>query len=342
MVHEEYMRRCIELAYQGGKLTKSNPNVGCIIVHQDKIIGEGYHKHYGGHHAEVEALLTVQDSESLKEATMYVSLEPCCHTNKKTPPCTSLIIEKGIRKVVISALDPNPEVSGKGVQILKSNGIEVLTGILENEGLKLIQKFKANLQQRPYIILKTVKSEDGYIGSKDKQIWLTNEYTNMLTHRWRSETDAILVGTNTVLTDNPSLTTRNWNGNHPVRVIWDKHLRIPLSAKVFDGSATVFVLNQMKTIEKDHFHYINVNGLNLDTILKLLFKSGITSIIVEGGSITQHEFIKQNLWDEARVITTPHRLEKSSEELIKAPDIQGVLEQEISIKGDRVQIIHNK
>ena len=341
MSDEFFMRRSLELAGKGGKATLSNPNVGCIIVCNGVIIGEGYHKKYGGPHAEVEAVMSVKDHTLLKDSVMYVTLEPCCHTDKKTPPCTSLIIEKGIKKVVIGTLDPNPQVAGNGVKILREHNIEVVTGVLEKEALHHIRKFKTNLQQLPYIILKIVQSEDGYTGMRGKQVWLSNEYTNLLTHRWRSEVDAIMTGKHTIFTDDPSLTTRHWHGDDPVRIIWDNKLQIPDTAKIFGDTSSVIVLNTLKSVLKNNIEYLNTSNLSLREILHLLYQKGITSIIVEGGSKTHESFINQNLWDEARVITTPQRLLDKSGEFIKAAQINESVAHHLFIKADKVETFYN-
>jgi diaminohydroxyphosphoribosylaminopyrimidine deaminase / 5-amino-6-(5-phosphoribosylamino)uracil reductase len=341
MDHNIFMWRCFELAKRGGKATRSNPNVGCVIVKDGKVIGEGYHKIFGGKHAEIEAIENVKDQTHLKGATIYVSLEPCCHTGK-TPPCTDRIIEMSFSNVVISALDPNPLVAGQGVKILENHGINVVTGLLENEGKKVIKKFLANLQHRPYIILKSVQSKDGYIGAKNQQIWLSNEFTTTLSHQWRSETDGIMIGTQTAMNDNPSLTTRHWTGDHPTRIIWDRSLKIPSDAHIFDTIAPTILLNEVKEGTEQHITYVNTKDNSLQEVLTILYNMGIFSLIVEGGTSTLNTFYDAGLWDEARIITTPHILENKYSDLVKAIKIEGQEVSNLDINGDLLTTIDKK
>jgi diaminohydroxyphosphoribosylaminopyrimidine deaminase/5-amino-6-(5-phosphoribosylamino)uracil reductase len=332
------MLRCFELAKKAGKNTKSNPNVGCVIVHEGKIIGEGYHKFFGGKHAEIEAIESVKNKELLKKSTLFVSLEPCCHTGK-TPPCTYKIIETGIPHVVISTLDPNPQVAGQGIKLLLHHGLLVETRVLEKEGKELLRKFEVNLQKRPYIILKIVQSIDGYIGSKDQQVWLSNSYSTLLSHKWRSEVDGIMVGTKTVLTDNPSLTTRTWPGDNPVRIIWDRNLILSKNLKIFNPEAKTFILNEHREGDAGHITYLNIKDKSNSEILGILFTRGICSMIIEGGSQTISRFYQDDLWDEARIITVPKKLESFYTNLIKALEIKGLDTEYHDLDGDIYKVI---
>ena len=242
--HEKYIRRCFELAKLGIGNVKTNPMVGSIIVHNGKIIGEGYHKRYGEGHAEVNAVKSVkgEDKHLLNESTIYVSLEPCFHEGK-TPPCVDLILGLGIPKVVISAVDPNPKVAGKSIEKLRNHGVEVISGVLEKEGRFIARRFFHHfMTKRPYVILKYAQSKDGFLSQMNKQIWLTNPYSKRLVHKWRNEEAAILVGTNTVKVDNPSLTNRLWFGNSPVRLIIDRNLKLTDEYAVMDGIARTIII----------------------------------------------------------------------------------------------------
>ncbi|MFM2393946.1 MAG: Riboflavin biosynthesis protein RibD, partial [Bacteroidota bacterium] len=246
MYDDVYMQRCIDLAQKAGKYTKSNPNVGCVIVHENVIIGEGYHIKYGDKHAEINALLDVieQHRHLLPNSTMYVSLEPCC-IQGKTPPCSNTIIASGIKKIVIGAIDPNPLVNGLGVELLKKHGLEVTIGVKEIECNHLIRKFKINLKKRPYIILKWAQSYDGFMGHKTERILISNEYAQIYNHKLRTEVDGIVVGKNTAILDNPILTSRFFEGDNPVRIAFDPRLEIPMTHHLLsDGSKTIVVNDQ--------------------------------------------------------------------------------------------------
>lgn len=337
--HQIYLSRAIFLARQAGKLTKTNPNVGAVIVHNDNIIGEGYHKAYGGPHAELEALGSVNtdDKAKLSDATIYVTLEPCNH-HGKTPPCTQAIIKHKLKHVVVGCLDPTDKVSGKGIARLKDAGINV-TVIDSTECKQLIKPFIAhNILKRPYIILKVAQSIDGYIGRHDKEIKLTNQYTNVLTHKWRSEIDGILVGTQTVLTDNPSLTTRHYPGDNPTRITFDNNQNIPISANLFtDGKPSIIFSTKNKPIGlSESVDWITLReGYKLNNVLSVLYEKGIYRLMIEGGSNTITRFVSQDLWDEARIIRTSHVLEEG----VKAPTIIGNLISEQTIDSDKILIL---
>ena len=245
-IHEKYINRCIELAQKGLGNTYPNPMVGSVIVHNDKIIGEGWHHIAGEPHAEVNAINSVQDQSLLKKSTIYVSLEPCSHYGK-TPPCSDLIIAKEIKKVVIATVDPFAEVSGRGIKKLLSAGCEVIVGVLEKEAQELNKRFFTfHQKKRPYVILKWAQSEDCFLAPEDKEtrepVWITNKYSNQLVHKWRSEEQGILVGTNTAILDNPKLNTRLWEGKHPTRILIDQNLRTPQNSALFDGSIKTIVI----------------------------------------------------------------------------------------------------
>jgi diaminohydroxyphosphoribosylaminopyrimidine deaminase/5-amino-6-(5-phosphoribosylamino)uracil reductase len=294
--HDTYIKRCIELAKNGLGTTYPNPLVGSLIVYNDEIIGEGWHRKSGEPHAEVNAINSVKDKSLLSKSTIYVSLEPCSHFGK-TPPCCDLIIANKIPNVVIGTIDPFAKVAGTGIKKLIEAGKNVTVGILEDECNELNKRFFTfHNKKRPYIILKWAESQDGFIAplSKEKKepVWITNEFARQLVHKWRSKEQAILVGTNTVIEDNPSLTTRDWFGNHPIRIVLDQNNRISKESYIFD--------NQVKsiTITKENINFNNNIALE---ITDFLFNKGIQSVIIEGGRQTLQTFIDANIWDEAQV-----------------------------------------
>jgi diaminohydroxyphosphoribosylaminopyrimidine deaminase/5-amino-6-(5-phosphoribosylamino)uracil reductase len=318
------MQRCLDLAEAGAGQVPPNPMVGAVLVCDDTIIGEGYHLQYGGSHAEVNCINSVSPANAslISKSTLYVSLEPCVHFGK-TPPCTDLIIANKIREVVVGCKDPYNKVNGKGIEKLKTAGVHVITGVMETAAMTINKRFFTfHRLHRPYIILKWAQSNDGKIGfpsipiaigtpkgkasedSKTSKLLISNEFTNRLVHKWRSEEAAIMVGTNTALQDNPALTVRLWPGNDPLRLVIDMDLKLPLSLQLFDGTVQTIVFNQQKQQEGIVSYYkINKNGKMLQQILDALYKLEIQSIIVEGGAKLLQSFIDENLWDEARVIT---------------------------------------
>ena len=336
------MQRCLDLAIKAIGHVAPNPMVGSVIVHEGKIIGEGYHQQFGKAHAEVNAINSVPDEllHLLPESTIYVSLEPCSH-HGKTPPCADLIVSKKIPKVVIASNDPNPQVAGKGLQKLRDAGVEVVTGILKKEADFLNRRFMtAHIKHRPYIILKWAESADGFMASNEpKQIWLTNDYSKKLVHQWRGEEQAILVGKHTVEIDNPELTVRLVEGKNPARIVIDRNLSLPSSKKIFKPNASVFVFNGLKEQAEGniHFEQVDFNQLVFPQILKSLASKHIQSIIVEGGPATLQHFVDANLWDEVRVFTAPVKLGSGK----ASPKITGQLLKEEMIGGDRLKIILN-
>lgn len=301
------MQRCLQLAAMGAGRVAPNPMVGAVLVYKDRIIAEGYHEKYGEAHAEVNCInnVAVADRPYISESTLYVSLEPCAHFGK-TPPCTNLIIKNKIPNVVIGCRDSFNEVNGKGIEKLKEAGIHVTVGVLENECLALNKRFFTfHNRQRPYIILKWAQSSDGKIAGKDSsRTLISNELSNRLVHKWRSEEAAILVGTNTALMDDPSLTTRLWPGQDPVRLVIDKELKLPPHLKLFDGNAETIVFNYLKneTNGKLHYHKLNRQGDLLAQLLPALYEKKLQSVLVEGGAKLLQSFIDAGLWDEARII----------------------------------------
>ena len=314
-IHEKFIKRCIDLAENGLGTTYPNPLVGSVIVYQDKIIGEGWHKKAGEPHAEVNAINSVKDKSLLKKATIYVSLEPCSHFGK-TPPCCNLIIENEIPNVVIGTIDPNVKVAGNGIKKLIEAGINVTVGILEEECNELNKRFFTfHKKKRPYIILKWAETQDGFIAPEEilrktqndnekKPVWITNTYSRQLVHKWRTEEQAILVGTQTVIDDNPKLNARDWSGNNPIRLVIDQNNRIPEDSHVFDNQIKTILFSKSKiTIEKENtiFEVIDFGQNIAEQIVQVLYQHQIQSVIVEGGRQTLQTFIDKNLWDEARI-----------------------------------------
>ena len=319
-IEGKYMMRCLELAQSGRSLVAPNPMVGAVIVHQGQIIGEGYHRQYGDAHAEVIAIRSVKDETLLRDSTLYVNLEPCAHEGK-TPPCTELIIQKQIPRVVIGCLDPFPEVSGRGVQQLCDAGVEVYTDVMREEADLLNCYFMtAHIIQRPYVILKWVQSRDGYIDrirrdASEKPVQLSNPSSYRYAHRLRSEVSAMMVGTNTAWLDNPSLTVRHWVGNSPVRILLDRTLRIPQSYHLFDGSSPTLVFTEQDTNRENRGNGGNVEYIPIDfsedvipQLLDTLYARKIYSLLVEGGACLHESFLESGLWDELQIETTQVKL----------------------------------
>ena len=302
------MRRCLELAKNGLGTTYPNPMVGSVIVYNDKIIGEGWHKKSGEPHAEVNAVNSVKDKSLLKKSTIYVSLEPCSHFGK-TPPCCDLIIKNEIPNVVIGTVDPNVKVAGNGIRKLIEAGKNVQVGVLEAECNELNKRFFTfHQKKRPYVILKWAESKDGFISpltkSEQKPVWITNEFSRQLVHKWRSEEQAILVGTNTAINDNPKLDVRDWTGNNLIRIVLDQTNRIPKDSHLFNNQVKTIVFSNSTTGIKSEitiFEIIDFKQNLAEQILNVLYKHKIQSLIIEGGSKTLQTFIDENLWDEARI-----------------------------------------
>lgn len=336
--HEYFIHKCISLARKGALDVSPNPMVGCVIVNDGEIIGEGYHKEFGKNHAEVNAINSVKDKSALRNSILYVNLEPCCH-HGKTPPCTDLIIKYNIQKVVIGCKDTFSKVSGKGIKKLKDNSVDVIYGVLEKDCVELNKRFFCyHIKKRPYIILKWAKSKDNFIApiNQEKPFWMTSEKSKKLVHSWRAEEDAILVGRKTVVADNPFLTVRTSKGKNPKRIIIDKELLLDIKSNVFDDQADTIVFNNIKsaTIDKTTYLKADFNNLNED-ILNQLYNRNILSLIVEGGAITINNFIATNLYDEIRVFTAD-KLLKNGVNSPELPDIN-LIETSI-INNDKLEI----
>lgn len=303
MNDEFYIRRCIELAKKAAGNTYPNPLVGSVIVHEDKIIGEGYHKKAGEPHAEINAINSVINPALLADSTIYVSLEPCSHFGK-TPPCALKLREIGFKRVVIGALDSHEKVNGKGEQILEDAGIEVVSGILEKECKDLNKRFFTfHQKKKPYVILKWAQSADGFMDKNFQPYPISNAIANQYTHQLRADEHAILVGTQTALNDNPSLTVRNVSGKNPVRILIDFDLKVPLNLNIFNNEAETLVFNSIKNDDSGNVKFIKIEKENfLPNMMQKLYENQIQSAIVEGGSFTLKQFIDANLWDEALVI----------------------------------------
>ena len=336
--HEYFIEKCISLARKGILNVSPNPMVGCVIVNDGEIVGEGYHKEYGKNHAEVNAINSVKDKSVLKNSILYVNLEPCCH-HGKTPPCTDIIIKYNIPKVVIGCIDTFSKVSGQGIKKLKNNSVEVIYGVLEKDCIELNKRFFCyHIKKRPYIILKWAKSKDNFIApiNQEKSFWMTSDESKKLVHSWRAEEDAILVGRKTVVADNPSLTVRECEGKNPIRIVIDKELSLNEKSNVFDDQSETIVFNNIKTtiIDKRTYLKADFNNLNQD-ILKQLYNRDILSLIIEGGAITINSFIENGLYDEIRVFTTNKVLENG----IKSPNIPEIKNsKKITINNDKLEI----
>lgn len=300
------MRRCLQLAALCAGITAPNPMVGAVLVYNHQIIGEGYTQPYGGPHAEVMCINSVSAEQQLliPEAVLYVSLEPCAH-HGKTPPCADLIIAKQIKTVVIGCSDPFTAVNGKGIEKLRAAGITVIEKVLEADCLYSNRRFiTMHTKQRPYIILKWAQSADGFIAAKNKQVAISNELTNRLVHRWRTEEAAIMVGRRTAVIDNPQLTARLWPGNNPVRIIVGQQTSLPEKVHLLDGSVpTHFFYTQKEELSENiQYHQLQSTPL-VPKLLQRLYELRLNSVLIEGGAALINEFVKAGIWDEARVIT---------------------------------------
>ncbi|MDT0554293.1 bifunctional diaminohydroxyphosphoribosylaminopyrimidine deaminase/5-amino-6-(5-phosphoribosylamino)uracil reductase RibD [Urechidicola vernalis] len=345
-IHEKYIKRCLQLAKNGLGTTSPNPMVGAVIVYDGKIIGEGYTSPYGGNHAEVNAIKSVTDKSLLNRSTIYVSLEPCAHYGK-TPPCADLIVEHKIPEVVVGVVDDNSLVSGEGVKRLRNAGCDVLVGILEKECRELNKRFFTfHNKKRPYIILKWAETKDGFIdvkrseGAEKQPTWISNKYAQQLVHKWRSEEQGIMVGTNTVIKDNPRLNVRSWVGKNPVRIILDNSLRIPKEAYVFDGMVKTILFTSSRTAFSKKRNNVQVALIDYSEnvpqqVCNVLFKNEIQSIIIEGGAYTLQSFINANLWDETRIFVGNTIFKEG----VKAPQVNGTALFEKNVADDSFKTI---
>ncbi len=375
---EKYMHRCLELAIQGMGQVAPNPMVGALLVHDNLIISEGYHRSFGEAHAEVNAVRGVADKELLRHATLYVNLEPCSH-HGKTPPCTDLILKNGISRVVIGTPDPNPLVAGEGIKLLSENGVQIIQGVLENECRDLNKRFFTwHIHKRPWIILKWARSADGYIDLERPANapigpnWITSKTARILVHKWRSEEQALLVGTNTVRKDNPRLNVRDWCGKDPLRLVIDRKLKLSRSYHIYDDSMETLVFtegvpashktaksikcakkkisqdkkkdpsnkaaeNCLNSSEKTRSAEIIFNDTAEQQILEVLYREKIQSVIIEGGAYTLNRFIEKGLWDEARIFTGPAYFRKG----VRSPEITGKLKERMMIDNSLLEITYN-
>ncbi len=331
-IHEKYLKRCLELAKFGWPAAMPNPSVGAVIVYEDQIIGEGFTAAYGGPHAEVNAIKNVKDKSLLKEATLYVSLEPCSHFGK-TPPCCDLILKHDIPRIVVGTMDPHSVVAGNGIKKLQDAGKNVTVGVLEKECIALNRRFFTfHQKKRPYIILKWAESKDGFIAptskSEQKPVWITNDYSRQLVHKWRTEEQAILIGTQTAIDDNPKLNARDWYGKNPIKIVLDQKNRIPKENYIFDNQSETLL------ITADKINFDKKVGKQIST---LLFENDIQSVIIEGGSRTLQTFLDENLWDEARIFKGPIVFGTG----VKAPQYKGTFISKSSIRNDELLIFKN-
>jgi diaminohydroxyphosphoribosylaminopyrimidine deaminase/5-amino-6-(5-phosphoribosylamino)uracil reductase len=334
-----FMRRCLQLAEAGRSYVAPNPMVGSVIVHEGKIIGEGYHTAFGKPHAEPEAIDSVEDRTLLRSSTLYVNLEPCAH-HGKTPPCAERIVREGIPRVVIGSSDPNPLVAGKGISILKNAGIEVISGVLENECRNFnIRFYTFHELKRPYVVLKWAQSKDGFIGKRnvEERVKISNEATNQLVHKWRSEEQAILVGKNTALADDPGLDVRNWKGRDPVRIILDERLELPPTLKIFSKDRPTIILNTVRSDIQEKTQWVKLPEMSADEILKALYACNINSVLVEGGAKVIETFINAGSWDEARVITS----QKELGEGVIAPEMKSEVYKAEQLGSDSISCYRN-
>ena len=336
---EQMMHRCLQLANLGKGNVAPNPMVGAVIVHEGKIIGEGYHEHFGGPHAEVNAVNSVENEEILKESTIYVTLEPCSHYGK-TPPCADLIVAKKFKRAVIGTLDSHAKVYKKGVKRLEDNGIRVTVGVCEKECLELNQPFFTfHEKRRPFVLLKWAQTQNGLLdnseGKQGEVSWISAPETQVKVHQWRVEFQSILVGKNTVINDNPSLSVRAVNGTNPIRIVLDGNNEISSSANVKDGEIETIVFNTQKDGEENGVRYVQLDQLSPQYILESLYKRQVQSILIEGGGSVLQSFIDAKLWDEARVITGKSSFASG----ISAPTIQGQKIKEERFFGDHISYL---
>ncbi len=342
--HGSYMQKCFDLAQRSKGFTTPNPMVGTVLVHHDRIIGEGWHHFYGADHAEVNCLKNVTDADKrlIPESTMYVNLEPCAHYGL-TPPCASRIVAEGIKKVVVANTDPFEKVNGSGIKILQDAGVSVETGLHEKEGLWLNRRFFCfHQQKRPYIVLKWAQTKDGFIAPEDRSRYpITGAGAQSLVHKWRTEETAIMVGTTTALNDNPELTARLHKGNHPLRIVLDRHLQIPRTHHIFDDTAATWIINEQQELLDGNIHFVQLpfNETLLPALMSLLYRNRILSLLIEGGAALLSSFISMDLWDEARVFTGDGLLQKG----IRPPLLAGDAPAFTTMVGqDTLQVSVNK
>ena len=339
-----FISRCLELAQKGSGKVAPNPMVGSVLVFNDKIIGEGFHQVFGESHSEANAIKQCIEKGNeylLEKSVLYVNLEPCSHSGK-TPPCTDLIIKHKIPKVVIGMMDPFPEVNGKGIKKLEDAGIKVVSGILEKECREANHRFITfHSLKRPYIVLKFAQTGDHFIAPiQNNNNKISNEFTDILVHKWRSEESAILIGTKTAEIDNPVLTVRKWSGKNPIRIVMDKNLLLPGKLHLFDHSVSTLVFNSIKNENGMNIEFIKIDfdDFVISKILSTLYERKILSVLVEGGRNVLSQFIEKNLWDEARIITA----DKLFKDGIRSPEIQGKEISKSNATGDNIVILRRE
>lgn len=340
---ELYMQRALELARMGSGDVAPNPMVGAVIVHNELIIGEGYHRKFGEAHAEVNAVNSVKDPDLLEESTIYVTLEPCAHFGK-TPPCANLLREKRFRRVVIGTIDPFAKVAGAGLKILQDAGIACEVGVLEAQCRDINKRFfTLHSKHRPYVILKWAQTSDGFIDAPRDAAetgtirWISAPDTQVLTHQWRTEEQAILTGWRTILNDNPSLTARAVTGRNPLRIVLDSQLQAPSSATVFTDGLPTVVFNTVKSGTEGAVTYVQLPDLTVDSQLRAMHELNIVSVIIEGGAHTLDAYIQSGHWDEARVIKGTHAFRNG----LKAPVITALPDRTFSFASDQISIFVN-
>ncbi len=339
-----YFQRCFDLAKLGNNQARPNPKVGSVIVYEDRVIGEGYHKIKDSHHAEVNAVnsVTYDDRHLLEKSTIYISLEPCHHYGA-TPPCVDLIVQQNIPKIRIALPDPTEKVFYKSIEKLRNLGRDVTVLESSDQAKDLISEFEVvNLKKRPFIQIKIAKSADNFIGKKDGQVYLTNQYTNVFTHKLRAYTDAILIGTNTALIDNPTLSLRHFLGNQPTRAVLDREGKLPKHLTLLSDEYPTIIVSEKKDYHLSKNKSLIILDFSAEDFLKNLcvelLKQDIFHLMVEGGAQLISSFIKANLWDEAIVINTRIKLNSGT----KAPNIHGRLHAKFTVDSDMVNIIKNK
>jgi diaminohydroxyphosphoribosylaminopyrimidine deaminase / 5-amino-6-(5-phosphoribosylamino)uracil reductase len=343
-VDEKFMLRAIEIARLGMGNVSPNPMVGCVIVHNGVIIGEGYHREYGKLHAEVNAINSVKNKELLKESTLYVTLEPCSHYGK-TPPCADLILQHAIPNVVVGTVDPFAQVAGKGIERLQSGGCNIIQGYLEDKCIELNRRFFTfHKKKRPYIILKWAQTADGFIDIDrshehyGQPTWITNDLSRIAVHKMRTDESAILVGTNTARKDNPSLTVREWSGRPPLRLVIDKDMKLSPDLALFDQSVPTIVYTSKVVPDRNNLEFKRIlfNGGELDLILKDLSERGVLSLIVEGGLMLLNSFIDMNLWDETRIFMGKCNFHNG----VKAPALDALMIKSEDLDGSWMFVFH--
>lgn len=331
------MRRAMELAALGLGMAAPNPVVGCVVVHEGKIIGEGWHRQHGGPHAEVNAVAAVADPGLLSQSTVYVTLEPCAHFGK-TPPCADLLIHHRVKKVVVANVDPFHLVAGEGIKKLRAAGMEVVTGILEKQGRALNRRFFTQVEkQRPHIILKWAETAEGFVARENHDSkWISDACSRQLVHKWRTEESAVLVGARTAQHDDPQLNVRDWTGRDPVRVVIDRFLKLNRKLKLFDGQQRTLCYNVLTHEEHPNLSLIRLDEGNfLQALVHDLHRQKIQSVIVEGGAYTLQAFIDAGLWDEARIFVSPQTFGKG----IAAPVLKGYGFNEVKLDRDVLRMV---